>query len=243
MGIVVRFPRAHARASSGYKSGRSSLREIPVSRSIGNTNSAGTPRFERDSQYQTWDCVVPMRSAKGFCPPAFLQARCNADFDDMQLEYPNLGQLQPKNLCKQTYAKIGTLEGMRGSSIDPNKFGERVRDRREELGWPQTKLAKQSGQSQSNIGWIEQGKAKDPEKQALKLARALYLHVDWLLYGIGPRENGRPLPSPKEFAAVYAEMTDAGKAEMMRLATKLQRDNSPPSAIPGSKAKRVRETG
>jgi transcriptional regulator with XRE-family HTH domain len=222
MGIVLRFARCHARASSfaGYKSGRSALREIPVSRSIGNTNSAGTPRFERESQYQTWDCVVPIRSAKGFCPPTFLHACCNADFDDMSTEYPNLGQLQPKNLCKQTYAKLGTNRGMRGPSIDPVAFGRRVRERRDELGWSQGKLAKESGQSQSNVGWIELGNAKDPEKQALKLARALHLHVDWLLHEIGPRETARPLPSPKEFAALYADLPDVAKAELLRVVAK-----------------------
>jgi len=226
---IIHFP-AHVRASSlsGYKSGRRSLRETPVSRSIGNTNSAGTPRFERESQYQTWDCVVPIRSAKGFCPPASLQARCSADFDDMQTEYPNLGQLQPKNLCKQTYAKLGTLGRMRG--IDPTAFGRRVRDRREELGWSQGRLAAESGQSQSNVGWIELGNAKDPEKQALKLARALHLHVDWLLHGTGPRETARPLPSPKEFAALYAELPDEGKVELLRVIAKHSK-------------KRIRETG
>lgn len=135
-----------------------------------------------------------MRSAKGFCPPTASQARFNADFDDMRTEYPNLGQLQPKNLCKQTYAKLGTVGSMKG--IDPTAFGRRVRERREELGWSQGKLATESDQSQSNVGWIEQGKAKDPEKQVLKLARALYLHVDWLLYGAGPRETARPPKNP-----------------------------------------------
>ena len=61
MGIVLRF---HAGTSSGHKSGRKAVRETPVSRSIGKTNSAGTPRLDLFSQYQTCDCVVPIRSAK-----------------------------------------------------------------------------------------------------------------------------------------------------------------------------------
>ena len=173
-----------------------------------------------ESQYQTCDCVVPIRSAKGFCPPTFWHARRSADCDDMTPEYPNLGQLQPKNLCKQTHVKLGTYEGMRAPMIDPAAFGRRVRERRDELGWSQGRLAKESGQSQSNVGWIELGNAKDPEKQALKLARALHLHVDWLLYGTGPRETARPLPSPKDFAALYAEMPDEAKAEMLRIIAK-----------------------
>jgi transcriptional regulator with XRE-family HTH domain len=160
----------------------------------------------------------------------------------MGIEYPNLGQLQPKNLCKQSYAKFGIQSGMKAPSIDPVSFGRRVRERREELGWSQGELGKQSKQSQSNIGWIELGNAKDPEKQALKLARALLLHVDWLLYGTGPRETARPLPSPKEIAALYAGLSDEGKADLLRMIAKLT-GNSPPSAIPGTKAKRLRETG
>jgi len=106
MGVIIRFPR-HTLASMGHKSGRNSVREIPVSRSMGSTNSAGTPRFDRVSQYQTCDCVVPMRSAKGFCPPAKSHARLSASVD-MGAYYPNLCELQPKNLCATTNRNFGS---------------------------------------------------------------------------------------------------------------------------------------
>lgn len=67
----------------GYRSGRSSCRVTfpPVALSIGSTNSAGGElRFARSSQYQTWDCVVPIRSASGFCPPTISTARFRASF-------------------------------------------------------------------------------------------------------------------------------------------------------------------
>lgn len=189
----------------GHKSGRNSERETPVSRSIGKTNSAGTPRLDRVSQYQTWDCVVPMRSAKGFCPPAASQARFSASVDDMSASYPNLGHLQPKTLCMNTYLKFGTDKCMR-EPINPADFGRRVRELREELRWSQGRLGKASGFSQSNIGWIEQGKGKDPKKQALALADALGSTPEWLLYGTGDRQTGvRPLSSD-ELAAIYNDL-------------------------------------
>jgi transcriptional regulator with XRE-family HTH domain len=79
---------------------------------------------------------------------------------------------------------------MEQAGIDPKEFGRRVRERRQELGMSQTALAAQSGQSQSNIGWIEQGKAKKPKHQALDLVEPLRTSVDWLLYGTGEQRNG-----------------------------------------------------
>src|ERR1700676_1155685 len=116
--------RRHVRTPSttGHKSGRNSLLETPVSLSIGNTNSAGTPRLDRVSQYQTCDWVVPMRSAKGFCPPAKSQARLSASVD-IPKDYPFLGELQPKNLCKTANLDFGRLEPMK--EADPIAFGNR----------------------------------------------------------------------------------------------------------------------
>src|ERR1700676_4002735 len=118
--------RRHVRTPSttGHKSGRNSLLETPVSLSIGSTNSAGTPRLDRVSQYQTCDCVVPMRSAKGFWPPAKSHARLSASSLDMAASYPNLGKLQPKNLSGTANLNFGRLEPMK--EVDPIKFGKRV---------------------------------------------------------------------------------------------------------------------
>lgn len=132
----------HARATSGHKSGRRSPRETPVSRSMGSTNSAGTPRLDFMSQYQTWDCVVPMRSAKDFCPPANLQARLSASVD-IHAQYPVLVRLQPKNMCGTNNRIFGTSSIMK-----------------------QANAGRPAGYSQTNIGWLESGKAKDPRTQA-----------------------------------------------------------------------------
>lgn len=203
MGIVLRFPR-HARISAGHKSGRNSERETPVSCSICSTNSAGTPRFDRVSQYQTCDCVVPMRSAKGFCPPAKTQALLSASVD-MGAHYPFLGDLQPKNLSETTYRNFGIQIGMK--KANPVDFGRRARERRDALGLSQTQVGEASGYSQSNIGWIENGKSKHPDRQALSLAAALRTTPDYLLWGTGQKEVGPPVMTGEQLLESYGRLS------------------------------------
>lgn len=91
-------------------------------------------------------------------------------------------------------------------SIDPIRFGARVRELREELKWSQSRLGKSSGFSQSNIGWIEQGKGKDPKKQAIALAEALGSTPQWLLYGTGERRTGIILLTKEQLASIYDDL-------------------------------------
>lgn len=206
--IIDLGARRHARASTtslGQMSGRSSLRDTPVSRSIDKTNSAGTPLLERVSQYQTWDCVVPIRSASGFWPPATSQARFSASVDDMGEAYPDLGEIQPKTLCRITYRNFGNVGGM-DKPINSKDFGRRVAELRKEFRLSQERLGVLANFSQSNIGWIEQGRGKDPKKQALALADALGSSPEWLLYGTGARQTGvRPL-TKEQLLAVYDDL-------------------------------------
>ena len=178
MGIVLQF---HAGISAGHKSGRRADRGIPVSRSIDKTNSAGTPFFDLFSQYQTCDCVVPIRSAKGAWPPAATHARSNA-FRDMSASYANFYRLQSKNLCRLSDNRyFGIVSGMK--DVDPAEFGRRVKRRREELGLSQPALARLSGQKQSNISWIEAGSPKRPERLAYGLAGPLQTDTGLAIMG------------------------------------------------------------
>lgn len=190
MGEVIRFPRArrHARASRGQRSGRSSERGTPVSRSIGSTNSAGTPFLERVSQYQTCDCVVPIRSAKGFCPPATSHARLSASVD-MPGRYPNLGELQPKSLSGTGYLHFGSLPPMR--RVDKKAFAGRVRARIEALQTSTSAVAKAMGIKQQTLDNVVQGKVGRPGF-IVELARALSTTTDWLLFEEGPEEVVSP---------------------------------------------------
>lgn len=90
--------------------------------------------------------------------------------------------------------------------VDPKQFGERVRELRTEQRLSQTDLGRLADFSQTNIGWIEQGKAKDPKKQAIKLAEALQSSPDWLLYGTGQRTTGLRALTPEQFAKVYSDL-------------------------------------
>lgn len=189
MGVVIRLrDHRHARAGSSadHKSGRSSDRGTPVSRSIGSTNSAGTPFLERASQYQTCDCVVPIRSASGFCPPATLHARFNAsDASDMSTSYPNLGEAQPKNLSDTNNLKFGTNSPMK--RIDKKAFGGRVKLRREKVGLTQKALGVALGVPQQTVGNWESGKVGQPGC-INELAETLATTRSWLLWAQGPEE-------------------------------------------------------
>ncbi len=199
---VVIFPGAHARASTGQRSGLNSLRETPVSRSIAETNSAGTPRFDLTSQYQTCDCVVPIRSAKAFCPPTASHARLSASVL-IEPRYTYFGRKQQKTLWGTNNLSFGTFHPMK--QVNPLEFGERVRELRKELEWSQDKLAKLAGYKQQTITWVETGKAGDPRKQVLRLADALGTTAEWLLYGTGERKTQIRVLPPEEVRAMYEE--------------------------------------
>jgi transcriptional regulator with XRE-family HTH domain len=211
MGKIIRFPqwRRHARTSSGHKSGRNSVRETPVSFSIDNTNSAGTPRLDFVSQYQTWDCVVPMRTAKDFCPPAAVQARLSASLDMGQI-YPKLGYRQPKNMSRTPNLDFGRLGTMK--EVDPIEYGERVRERRIARKLSQARLGKLSGYSQTNIGWIEQGRMKRPRGSAEALSEALCSPKEYLLWGTGPKEMGPIILSEAEIQENYSALSPQDRA-------------------------------
>jgi transcriptional regulator with XRE-family HTH domain len=207
MGTVTIWPgRDHARtpaASTGYKSGRNSLREMPVSLSIDKTNSAGTPRLDLWSQYQTCDCVVPIRSASGFWPPATSQARLRASLV-MKPEYSELGGLQPKYQSRTTNREIGKVRPM-DEVIDPKAVGQRMKRRRNDLGLSQAKIGAGlkarglRGYSQQNIVSLESGIIKDPRQAAADLAGPLQTSVEWLLYERGPKEIRPPVLTGDQF--------------------------------------------
>jgi transcriptional regulator with XRE-family HTH domain len=86
---------------------------------------------------------------------------------------------------------------------NPIAFGNRVRERRKDLGMSQETLADRSGYSQTNVGWIEKGQAKRPHIQAEALAEALWTTSDWLLWEKGPKESGPPILTPEEAKQTY----------------------------------------
>lgn len=183
MGTVIRIA-DHVWASAGQRSGLSSKREIPVSRSIDSTNSAGTPFLDFLSQYQTCDCVVPIRTARGFWPPATSQARFNAS-GAMDDSYQNLGEKQPKNLSGTGNLIFGKSPVM--LEIDKKAFGIRVKQRREKIGLTQGELGKAIGVPQQTVGNWESGVVKRTG-HLVELAEALATTPQWLTRKEGPEE-------------------------------------------------------
>lgn len=191
MGEVVLFKRrrGHVRAS-GQMSGRKSERETPVSRSMSNTRSAGTPFLERISQYQTCDWVTLIRLARRFCPPAASIARLSPS--DMDPTYPYLGKNQPTNLSGTEYPKFGSFAVMKRPG-DAKKLGARVRALRDGLNMTQKQLAKAAGMSQQNIVNIEKGAVERP-RRLKELAIALETTQEALL----GEEAVDPQPATKD---------------------------------------------
>ena len=212
MATILTFP-DHARASSGHKSGRNSVRETPVSRSIDKTNSAGTPRLDRESQYQTCDCVVPMRSAKGFCPPAKSQARFSASVD-MEAHYPNLGKNQPINLSGTANLNFGIIPPM-GREADKKAFGARAKRRREAIGVSQTDIGEAIGMSQQGVDNIESGKVSRP-RLLPELAESLQTTIKWLLYEEGP-EVVSPPDQRSEITSIFQTVDNDKLGVVLRL--------------------------
>lgn len=61
--------------------------------------------------------------------------------------------------------------------------GERIKSRREELGWKQDDLASKAGISKSFLSDLENGKRNVGADKLLDIARALSLSLDYLMTG------------------------------------------------------------
>lgn len=62
-------------------------------------------------------------------------------------------------------------------------LGERVKQRREQLGWNQTELAYRAGMTQAKVSQVENARARGGLYAAslMDLAKALDVSADWLL--------------------------------------------------------------
>ncbi len=73
-------------------------------------------------------------------------------------------------------------------------IGKRIKDRRNELGWTQTTLAKRCGVNRVSVTNWENGEHIPDINNARSLTKALGLELDWLLERKGPkyRQTGDP---------------------------------------------------
>lgn len=63
------------------------------------------------------------------------------------------------------------------------KLGERIRERRRELGWTQEELSRKSGISKGFLSDIENGKRSVSAENLSEIARVLGLSLDFLMKG------------------------------------------------------------
>ena len=68
-------------------------------------------------------------------------------------------------------------------------IGERVRQRRKEIGWTQKELAQRAGTSYKYIGHVETGVKFPSLEMLILLARELDVSLDWL---IGEEDDDNP---------------------------------------------------
>jgi transcriptional regulator with XRE-family HTH domain len=76
--------------------------------------------------------------------------------------------------------------------------GERIKKRRNELGWTQDMLAQKAGVSKSFLSDLENGKRNVGADTLLEIARALSLSLDYLMEGkeVEPERAEVQIPAP-----------------------------------------------
>ena len=82
--------------------------------------------------------------------------------------------------------------------------GERIKKRRNELGWTQDQLAQKAGISKSFLSDLENGKRSVSADNLLDIARVLSLSLDYLMKGEEPKVRTAEVQIPaslSDFAA------------------------------------------
>jgi y4mF family transcriptional regulator len=84
--------------------------------------------------------------------------------------------------------------------------GQRIKDRRAELGWTQEQLAQKAGISKSFLSELENGKRSVSADNLLDLARALGVSLDYLMTGKEmEKETAEEVQIPASLAKFAAE--------------------------------------
>lgn len=176
MGMIVRFPRRrHARASAGYKSGRSSCRETPETCSTASTRSGGT-----SSHCEIACAVIPSGTANLVKPPAALIARSRASLRLVMAKTSSIAL--PRSQASLHCAHQALLY-----NVDMT-LGKRIKSARERLipKLTQAEVGDHFGITDKAVSAWERGK-DNPELEKLStLGKILKVPVDWLLAGTGP---------------------------------------------------------
>jgi transcriptional regulator with XRE-family HTH domain len=83
--------------------------------------------------------------------------------------------------------------------------GDRIRERRLELGWTQDQLCTKTGLSKSFLSELESGKRSVSAANLLSIASALSVSLDYLMTGTASQEPPVQVPIPASLAKFAAD--------------------------------------
>jgi transcriptional regulator with XRE-family HTH domain len=86
-----------------------------------------------------------------------------------------------------------------------SSVGDRIKQRRQELGWTQDQLAVRAGISKSFLSDLENGKRSVSANNLLDIARALTVSLDYLMTGEATKQPAAEVPIPASLARFAAE--------------------------------------
>lgn len=86
-----------------------------------------------------------------------------------------------------------------------SSVGERIKERRVEIGWTQDQLCTKAGLSKSFLSELENGKRSVSASNLLDIARALSVSLDFLMTGKASKETPTEVAIPASLAKFAAE--------------------------------------
>lgn len=86
-----------------------------------------------------------------------------------------------------------------------SSVGERIKQRRLELGWTQDQLCTKAGLSKSFLSDLENGKRSISASNLLDVARTLGVSLDYLMTGQASQDQQTEVPIPASLARFAAE--------------------------------------
>lgn len=86
-----------------------------------------------------------------------------------------------------------------------SSVGERIKERRLDIGWTQDQLCTKAGLSKSFLSELENGKRSVSAANLLDIARALNVSLDYLMTGKASKETQSEVAIPASLANFAAE--------------------------------------
>ena len=86
--------------------------------------------------------------------------------------------------------------------------GDRIKKRRNELGWTQDQLAQKAGISTSFLSDLENGKRSVSADNLLDISRVLNLSLDFLMTGEGTEPEAKAKPAEVQIPATLAAFAE-----------------------------------